>query len=248
MVKPLAQFLKSISVYSGATVLGDGSVAFILDVVGIAQHELVVRAKASNEKSDQYSSVSALSKDTENKDFLLFRLNHTGRYAVFLGFVHRLEEFKVSQIQYSGDQRVVQYRNSVLPIISLNEYLGFGKPAPKDNQEMISVIVSQIREHLYGIEVDEILDVLSTAVDPDTSLSDRPGILGNLIAKDEVIVVVDTIRVLKDSLDRLGGVKKTANDNQKDLKSTTASKRVLYVEDTNFFQKYVGSVLESAGF
>src|SRR5579885_3799782 len=55
VVKPLGRQLKGLSVYSGATIMGDGRVALILDVLGIGQRSGVLAARAEQTRADQTS-------------------------------------------------------------------------------------------------------------------------------------------------------------------------------------------------
>ena len=263
VVKPLSSFLKSVSIYSGATVLGDGSVALILDVVGMAQHQSLVkdgsskvRDEAMEGKSGKLDDAQAIS--NEMQEFLLFTLGTPTKHAMPLGLVHRLEEFPRSAVEYSGKQRIVRYRNSVLPLISLSELLGTHTEVSNSNSsDSIPVIVSQRSGKLYGLEVNEILDVFATLESMDDSVSDHPGIMGNVLAADQVLVVLDILKILEDfstkiqgrNLDCTGVLTSSSKHghflgrNQKRVGG-----KILLVEDTAFFRKHVASVLERAGF
>ncbi|MEK6553643.1 MAG: chemotaxis protein CheW, partial [Bdellovibrionota bacterium] len=246
VVKPLSRFLKTLSVYSGATVLGDGSVALILDVLGVAQRQLLAT------ESGNGSSMASEEKDesglwNEEQEFLLFRLNSQAKHAIPLSLVHRLEEFKASDIEYSGGQRVVRYRGTILPIVSLNDFLNYPAPENEIKREIMPVIVSQKGSRLFGIEVNEILDVTSTSHGLDDSLSDRKGILGNIMSSQGIIVLVDTLQILSTALERLShsvSVDKT----QVTKKAQNRRGHILFAEDTVFFRKHVGKVLENAGY
>lgn len=241
VVKPLNQFLKSLSLYSGATVLGDGSVALILDIVGIA--------KRQNLNSDVNSKLrekgDAPVKMTEEQEFLLFRLNSTSKHAIPLNLVHRLEEFAESDIEYSGGQRIVRYRNSALPIVSLNQFLGFPEPARTGS---VPVIVTQKAGKMFGIEVDEIYDVLSTTSQMDDGFSDRVGIFGNLVTPTGLVVIVDTLRILDEMVKKLSVGGPTTSTAKVEVHTAGAKRKILFVEDTAFFRRHVATVLERAGY
>jgi two-component system, chemotaxis family, sensor kinase CheA len=243
VVKPLSNFLKSLLLYSGATVLGDGSVALILDIVGIAQRQNL-NTESDNKVKSQGAEAGLL---TDDQEFLLFKLNSPTKHAIPLNLVHRLEEFKTSDIEYSGEQRFVRYRNSALPIINLNEFLGFKR---SESTGAISVIVTQKSSKLFGIEVDEIYDVLNTSSQMDDSFADRAGIFGNLVTDSELIVVVDTLRILDEVSKSLsvGTPVSTATEAVKALDVQDRTGKILFVEDTVFFRRHVSSVLQRAGF
>lgn len=239
VVKPLSNFLKGLLLYSGATVLGDGSVALILDIVGIAQLQNLT--DDGHEKSK--AAIQMTSVLNESQEFLLFKLNAPTKHSIPLNLVHRLEEFNRREIEYSGQQRFVRYRDSALPITSLNTYLGF---EPSKATDSISVIVTQKSGKFFGIEVDEIFDVLNTTAQMDDGFSDRSGIFGNLVTEDELIVVVDVLKILDDvstSLSKGGG---SAVVPIRDF--SRGSGKILFAEDTSFFRRHVSTILERAGY
>lgn len=241
VVKPLTSFLKSLSIYSGATVLGDGSVALILDVMGIAQTQglLTEASKAAGAES-----ASTGPRGAELQEFLLFRLHTPTKHAIPLNLVHRLEEISRDSVELSGGQRVVRYRNSLLPILALNDLLHYGVSGTTAEREMMSLIVLHKAGRFFGIEVDEILDVLNTAENMDEGVCDRPGLLGNILTSEEVITVVDALAILDEFTKKhapAGRSEAPASLRQQELK-------VLFVEDTAFFRKHVTTVLQRAGF
>ena len=123
VVKPLGKQFKGLTVYAGATIMGDGRVALILDVLGIGQRSGVLaesreQARAAGEQKTQ----SGL----EQQRLLLFRAGSFERLAVPLSLVARLEEFPQSAIEHAGGGQVVQYRNRILPLVSLRTVLDCG--------------------------------------------------------------------------------------------------------------------------
>lgn len=260
VVKPLSRLLKSLQIYSGATVLGDGSVALILDVAGMAE-QWISHTKGASEASLNNSNSDVRGKDEDAQDYILFKLNSPTRHAMAMGYVQRLEEFSRDLIEYSGQERVIRYRNSILTMISLNEPLGY--PPREDSpkaRETVQVIVIRKENRFFGLEVDEILDVLSTPLTVDRSLRSSPGIMGNLITDDEVIVVIDpdylTARFCDPDKSKRGGSRdrsgKTSEGGSAGPADLLAGQRahikVLYVEDTAFIRKHMTGVLERAGY
>jgi two-component system, chemotaxis family, sensor kinase CheA len=236
VVKPLARFLKPIAIYSGATVLGDGRVAFILDILGIAQKHLGTRGQsAETSHSDKYNNNG---NELELREFVLVGLSSTSKHAIPLSAVNRMEEFKTSSIEFSGIQRVVRYRGSILKIINLNEVLGY--PQTWSQNELTQIIVVKVDDQTFGIEVDQIIDVLSTRDYFDESVSTHDAISGNLVTQNEIIVVVDVEKIFdltqskkKDVLVSVGG---------------HSGKRILLVEDTDSIRNKVCQDLEEQGF
>ncbi|UOF00194.1 chemotaxis protein CheW [Bdellovibrio reynosensis] len=244
VVKPLARFLKSVNVYSGATVLGDGSIALILDVMGIAQR---LSLMSSQHEALNQNSISAGTRGVETQEFLLFRLNSQARHAIPLDLVHRLEEFKTSDVQKSGDTRVIHYRGSILPLISLNSFLGYHAEPSKSEGEILPVIVTRKNGQYFGIEVTEILDVLQTEANVESAFSDKKGILGNVLIEKEIIVIVDSLQII----DELIPQARSHDARTPEVVVDAIQRRrhnILYAEDNAFFRKHVKTHLEKAGY
>ena len=239
VVKPLNLLLKSLQVYSGATILGDGSIGLILDVNGVAKAANIHRHQENARRREQDLAEEKLAKNQDVQDFLVVRLGSPAKHAVVLGYVQRMEEFKLSAVEFSGSQRVIRYRDVILPLLSANELLGYETSGP--SQETFPVVVVQRAGELYGIVVDEIVDTLSTSVELSPSLVRHPGILGNLNTEEELVVVVDPFELISEAfpqLDEAGPPRPTAQ----------VPARILLVEDTVFFRKTIKAVLEKGGF
>ena len=113
VVKPLGKQLKGLSCYAGATIMGDGRVALILDVLGIGQLSGVVQESREQTKADTRHKDRS---DRDRQTFLLFRAGRFERLSVPLALVARLEEFPKSKIEHAGGRRVVQYRGKILSL------------------------------------------------------------------------------------------------------------------------------------
>lgn len=241
VVKPLPQFLKRLNVFSGATIMGDGRVSLILDVAGVAEKANIQTGSSKKQDLMEQANMSR-TKLQENQELLFFELNGPGRYCLPLVLVQRLEEFPRLQVEISGKERIVKYRNSILPLINLNDFLKL-KPAPEAVlSEKISVIVVSKRRRLFGIEVNQIFDVLSLVSDIESPLQETPGILGNIIAGDHIATVVDALGIIETIVgsDTTGKVSAP-----KELKSPKSNRpvRILFAEDTAFFVKHVQKIL-----
>ena len=250
VVKPINRLLKTLQVYSGATILGDGSVALILDVPGLAKTGKLGMTARETENSSQQAADANRAR-TENQDFLLVRLSSPTKHAIPLSYVNRLEEFKRESIEISGSQRVIRYGSSILPLISVNRHLGYVENQI-ESRDTLPVVVIQRAGGLYGIEVDAILDTLSTQTDVDSSLISDPCIFGNLNTKEELVVVLDPFELISREFPQI--FKKSLTEEHAQpvftpARSSTASPlKILLVEDTAFFRKAIRIVLEKSGF
>lgn len=240
VVKPLNRLLKSLQVYAGATVLGDGTVALILDVLGISK---LANIESENEAGGKLKDKSEQQVHLETQEFLVVQVGSPTKHALPLGYVHRLEEFKKKDIEYYGHQRIIRYRGEMLPLIIADEVFGYNHS--ENEEEVISVIVIQKADLLYGIQVSKILDILSTQerVNPDSS--EVPGIFGSLITKDELIVVVDPYVLIDTQFPDVE--RHTWSSKDSDVSSQIGSKYILLAEDTLFFRRAIISALEKGG-
>lgn len=207
VVKPLNRLLKSLQVYSGATILGDGAVALIFDVLGISKLANIENEKTKDEQDRKLGHSDSSPQHGIQKHYLLVKLNSNTRHAIPLESVHRLEEFLISQVEMSGFQRVIRYRDIILPLIDTSAALGYG--ARDIVHEKIPVIVINQGNEYFGMEVTEILDTLSTSTQVVKTSHSHLGISGNLNLKEELVVVVDPKEVIEKSLQEITPTSKT---------------------------------------
>ena len=234
VVKPLSKLLKGLDCYAGATIMGDGRVALILDVMGLGQLAHVVsqtREQTHVAREHQADLVA------ERQTVLLFRSGSAERLAVPLALVDRLEEFPHSQIEQSGGRRVTQYRNQILPLIPLAELLSLGDSAA-ETQDPVQVVVFSEGTRRMGVVVDEIVDIVEETISIRSRTS-RQGILGSAVVSGNVMDFID-LHYLIEAADKnwFGG--------SQDERAEGA--RVLVAEGSSFSRGLMRNSLEMAGF
>lgn len=242
VVKPLPHFLKRLNVYSGATIMGEGTVSLILDVVGVAQKANIQLAGSKKQENDNSTLYGPNQKSNDIQEFLFFELNDNGRYCLPLILVYRLEEFSQSDIEVSGTEHIVKYRNSILPLINLNEALKINSNSKSNKNEKISVIVVSKKQRLFGIVVNQIYDVIGLNSDIEDTLQDTPGILGNIIYGDSIATVVDVLNIIENVIGKESSLTPGSNSITKKINSNRRL-RILLAEDTLFFAKHIMKVL-----
>ena len=190
VVKPLNKLLKFIPILAGATIMGDGKVALILDVVGIA-HKGKVMASDQNLRGKRKQLVNR--DHGELVSLLLARISSDRQVAVKLSMISRLEEIQESSIESAGNQPVVQYRGYLMPLIWLSQALGSGRSASQDPEQLLQVIVCEKNGLNVGLIVDEIVDV----VDEHVHVQDRPGVIsGVTVIQNQVTEILNIQDVL----------------------------------------------------
>ncbi len=181
VVKPLGKQLKGISCFAGATILGDGRVALILDVPGLAQGAHLARETHPQVTAEQRKQENAAGLTTES--WLLFRVGTSGRLAIPLNAVSRLEEFSIEAIETSDHRPVIQYRGAIMPLIFISDTLHL-HPSRQD-ESRVQVVVSSEGDRNVGLVVDEILDI----VDQHLDYTKHPGseyLLGSAVLQEHV--------------------------------------------------------------
>jgi two-component system chemotaxis sensor kinase CheA len=160
VVKPLSQQIKGIPIYAGATIMGDGKVALILDVLGTAQ-----RARVVSEVRDRTLAGHATRQSeagTDRQTLLILELGDR-RLALPIAMVSRLEEFPQACVERAGQQEVVQYRGQILPLLRLGALLGIHT---NDTAALLlQVVVYSQRGRSVGLVVDRIADIVDCSID-----------------------------------------------------------------------------------
>ncbi len=193
VVKPLGKQLKGLTAFAGATIMGDGKVALILDVLGLGQMAQVVSETRTGEAAGASAETSAaVSEDT--RTLLVFQASSQDRMALPLSLVARLEEFPRAALERSGDRTVVQYRGEILPLLSLARYFN----RPESAVDPLQVIVFSYHDQHVGLIVDRIVDIVQQVVVVDARHR-RRGILGSTVLQQQVTDLLDADAVIADA-------------------------------------------------
>jgi two-component system chemotaxis sensor kinase CheA len=186
VVKAVGGQLKAIGLYSGATVLGDGTVALILDVQALARRALRTETSERGQEARE-AARAAVAAETDRQRMLLAAIGGGRRVAIPLDTVTRLEQVRVESVERVGNREVVQYRGAILPMVRLDRHLGsYGE----SEREVLEVIVYSDHGRSVAIVVEEILDIVDgeTAVRSDI---DDMGLLGSAVLGDKVTELLD---------------------------------------------------------
>jgi two-component system chemotaxis sensor kinase CheA len=234
VVKPLGKQLKGLNCYAGATIMGDGHVVLILDVLGIGQRSgVLVESREQTRGAKEQKTQSGL----EQQRLLLFRAGSFERLAVPLSLVARLEEFPRSSIEHAGGCQVVQYRNRILPLIPLRAVLESGAPDGGQAADPAQVIVFNDGDRSVGLMVDQILDVAEEVVTVRQKAS-RQGLLGSAVVGKRVADFLDLNYVIRTA----------AGDWFQGGSGSAPSSRILLAEGSAFLRGLIRSGLDMAGY
>jgi two-component system chemotaxis sensor kinase CheA len=184
VVKAVGGQLKSIGLYSGATVLGDGAVALILDVQALARRAL--RPESAERQEHRVGAVAAAAAAARPR-MLLAAIGGGRRVAIPLDTVTRLEQVRSDTVERVGSREVVQYRGAILPIVRLDRHLG---ASGDTDREVLEVIVYADHGRSVAIVVDEILDIVEGEASVHSDIDDL-GLLGSAVIGDRVTELLD---------------------------------------------------------
>jgi two-component system, chemotaxis family, sensor kinase CheA len=184
VVKPLGRLLKSINTFAGATIMGDGEIALILDVVGIARNAHVTRRERTVREPRE---TVVTEKDGEFHRLLVFRLGGDQRAAVPLDQVYRLEEFDTHLVEKCGSHGVIQYRGAILPLVDISLILRQRKSVSGD---LMKAFVYSDGNRFVGFVVDEIVDIVEQIVKVEQPFR-QCGVYGSAVIQERVTDLID---------------------------------------------------------
>ena len=176
VVKPLGTLAGDLGVFGGATILGDGRVALILDPLGLAQ-----QAALAEEASRSVTGTMVVDEDDlpSEKDSLLVCLEDEGRRVAFpLAQVARLEEVAPEEVERSHGRPVVQYHGRLLPLVNA----AAGRDMP-----LMHVVVRETPGGPVGVVVREVLDVIERQTEGERGSIVVDGKVTDLLALDDMI-------------------------------------------------------------
>ncbi|EMI40708.1 chemotaxis protein CheW [Rhodopirellula sp. SWK7] len=212
VVKPLSAQIKELPVYSGATILGDGSVALILDVLGVAQRGRVLQSSGSRNPGTQDDSSNAEAERLQS--LLVLGIGQKRQVAMHMSQVARLEQVPDHMIEEANGQSVIQYRGKILPLIDMASVLGVSRSrtiASGDDVDASTDLASELTNQVvvysedgrsFGLVVDRIIDIVEADIDLVESTSGN-GLLGSAIIQDRVIDLLDLPTVIQSAGHRL---------------------------------------------
>ncbi len=231
VVKPMSTMLRHINMFSGNTILGDGSVIMIIDPNGIAQSVGPSQVAGTNEEVER--------EDDRARDavqmisLLLFRAGTEQPKAVPLSLVTRLEEFSVDKVERSNGRDLVQYRGSLMPLVYFDEY------AQRKTEGSLPMLVFSDAGRSMGLVVDEIIDIVEDRMEIEVG-SERDGVLGSAVIKGKATEVVDIGHFLPQAFEDWF--------RRKELSSESLTRSLLFIDDAAFFRNMLGPVLKAAGY
>jgi len=185
VVKPLGRQLKGLICYVGATIMGDGRPALIIDVAGLSR---LAGLGAQSRQGTQTNSTNATT--AQPQMMLLFRAGRYERLAVPLALVDRLEEVNLSKIERAAGQTVLYYRDNILPLVSLAKTLDSTAGETSSIGDTAQIIVFANGHRRVGLIVDQIVDIVNETITVRRA-NPAPGLLGSAVIAGKITDLID---------------------------------------------------------
>lgn len=228
VVKPLSSSLQDAKSFSGATILGDGSVIMIIDPSAIAK--VIGEADDHGEEADTKTKQNSVQAKNDKTSMIIFRAGSPDPKAVPLGVVTRLEELDAANFEQSDGRTLVQYRGSLMPIVPADPY----SLVRTDGAQPILVFTHN--EHAIGLAVDEILDIVEEELDIEMT-TEKGGVIGVAVVKGKATEIID-----------VGYHLTAALGNWDEPAKKEEPRHIVLVERNPFFRNLLSPLLKSAGY
>jgi two-component system chemotaxis sensor kinase CheA len=217
--------------FSGNTILGDGSVIMIIDPNGIAQ---TVGSSVSAQRGAEEDAETQRHAANENAiSLLVFRAGSPEPKAVPLSLVTRLEEVDAKKIELSNGRHLVQYRGHLMPLVRVNNDVN----VKSEGAQPLLVFSDSGRS--MGLVVDEIVDIVEDRLEIEVA-SSTVGVLGSAIVKGQATEIIDVGHYLPLAFEDWF--------RRKENRPEGSSRNLLFVDDSAFFRNMLTPVLKAAGY
>ncbi len=229
VVKPMSSLLRDVGMFSGNTILGDGSVIMIIDPNALGA--LVGSVEGQAELASAAPAAKAVT--TEDKTaLLLFRAGSTAMKAVPVSLITRLEEIERDAIEHCNGEDVVQYRGVLMPLVYMHDETR-GRAC-----DVQPVLVFTEGGKPVGLAIDQIVDIVEERLEIELN-TETPGVIGAAIVKGKAAEIIDVSHYLGRGL-----------GHRLDPKQGMASReiRLLLVDDSQFFRNMLAPLLKASGY
>ncbi|HVS36501.1 MAG TPA: chemotaxis protein CheW [Gemmataceae bacterium] len=235
VVKPMHAVVQPLSCFSGATILGDGRVALILSVEGVARH-----AGVRFDPDDETALVAHGGEPSaEKQSVLLFRHGPREQFAAPLALIRRVERVRMDHVERIGDREFLTVDGVPTAVLRLDRMLPVSAGA--DRPEMFLLLPKTSRQPV-GLLLSEVIDSDELPVELHREACRADGLLGSAVVRGRLTLFLDVPRLAE--LGATNGRREPA----KEVHQLAMQRRVLLVEDTQFFREVVRGYLETAGY
>ena len=243
VIKPLGRHLQQCKGYAGATIMGDGRIALILDVANLARMANLTSLDGSDRAAEvAHSMEEAIRAKKDKQALLIFRSSETEQFAVPLNQVERIEKIKASDIESLGGKRVMKYRGGSLSLIRIDDV---AMVQPLADHDDLLVIVFNVAKRYVGLLAIGPIDAIEVSADIDDVTLKQPGIMGSLIIDANTTMLANIFELVQNIFPEWF--------NEMDVFEAVESAdgsapTILLAEDSNFFRNQVKGYMTEAGY
>lgn len=227
VVKPMSSKLRHIALFSGNTILGDGTVVLIVDPNGVAR---LVGATTSEDTYDEPREATAQVQRGERTTVLVFRTGPGSLQALPLSLVTRLEEIEAGEFQRSGGRTLLHYRGRLVPVMPVAD-------TELRSDGIQPLIIVSNGDLTMALAVEAIVDIVEEAFELEIAEAEARGIIGSAMIRGRATDILDLAHYLP--LNEPGW---SAAGRAAELPG-----RILLVEPSDFLRDMLCPVLKASG-
>ncbi len=183
VVKPMHRAVKDLSIYSGATVLGDGKVALILDALGIARHSAI----NVNTQSVENVAETSITEDTNRQSLLLFNNSGKEQFAVPMENIKRIEKVDMKSVEHIGNKQFITIDGISTRILRLDDILDLS--FSEESEEMFMLLPKKSQHH-YGLLMNRLVDIGEFEVNLDEDTVHKKGVEGSALIQEKMTLMI----------------------------------------------------------
>ena len=195
VVKPLGRHLKTCRGYAGATLMGDGKVALILDVNSLSEMAGMYSVDGTRRAAEvAREAKTAVHKGSDHLNLLIFRNAPDEQFALPMSQVLHVEKIRRKDIQVFGNTRTIQYHGGNILVFSMDN---IARVQPLADRDSLLVIVFVTAGREFGLLATGPVDAVMTDARIDDSALKQPGIMGSVILNHKTTLLVDVLELVR---------------------------------------------------
>ncbi len=243
VIKPLGRHLQQCKGYAGATIMGDGRIALILDVSNLARMARLTSVDGSDRASEvKKAAEAAINAIKDKQSLLIFKSSEREHFAVPLNQVERIEKIKRSDIEELGGKRVMKYRGGSLSLICIDD---LAMVQPLADHDSLLVIVFNIAKRSVGLLAIGPIDALEVSADIDDSTLSQAGIMGSIIIDNQTTMLVNVFEMTQTLFPQWFVEQEQYTPLEMDEGQLPT---ILIAEDSKFFRNQVKGYMTEVGY